>query len=443
MYCCVMPWSGLRNFPPNPHYANWLSEENQCHVISTKIIVHSWTSENRQGHLYKNKARITEAEMTRRKHRKCNTSRKLKLPFSKDRQWQRTEHIPRATQGREKDQTRDTGRRRSKHPRKAKSQTALKPWGKPTPPPGRSPPNSPQREPLEPSEHDSGYILIRKFQFFFLIDHFCQCLILTMHLKKLQLKQAGRTRHACTFSALHRLSIHLKAQSADFWLSSPMALQCTTQQFCRSWISCQQESAQMQLGKFHQKCNLFYIDCLPMFFVPGAEPNFFHHDQTPQLHMWWGKHRLASEAPCLTAKARRPESGPACITALVNRFLIDWGKSWDPFQGIWKLHLQEIWHVFFKNVMSWLELGWFWSPGFLALKSCTFHVPPAWLRKPMVLIWEPNFTFPRFRQCFCLIFHFALKFGSLKLLWNLPRIDVSPCCESASEPCGIEIQHGT
>ena len=47
----------------------------------------------------------------------------------------------------------------------------------------------------------------------------------------LQLKQAGRTRHFCTFSALHRLSIHLKALSEDFWLSSPMA-QCTTQ--CRS-----------------------------------------------------------------------------------------------------------------------------------------------------------------------------------------------------------------
>ena len=52
------------------------------------------------------------------------------------------------------------------------------------------------------------------------------------------------------------------------------------------------------------------------------------------------------------------------------------GEIWDPCQGIW--------NVFFKIVMSWLELGWFWSAGFLALKSCTFHVLLPWSRKPKI-----------------------------------------------------------
>ena len=82
----------------------------------------------------------------------------------------------------------------------------------------------------------------------------------------------------------------------------------------------------------------------------------------------------------------------------------------------------------------------------------------------LVLIWETYFTFFQdsgnvfvrgfFQQVnvFCFAMCKSHKFnkqGKKCASWIFycpvqePRIDVSPCCESASEPCGIEIQHGT
>ena len=59
------------------------------------------------------------------------------------------------------------------------------------------------------------------------------------------------------------------------------------------------------------------------------------------------------EAPCLTSKARRPESGHEHAPQLYWTKSTGW-KSWDPCQGIWKLHdlrttlkdFQGIWNVF-------------------------------------------------------------------------------------------------
>lgn len=103
-----------------------------------------------------------------------------------------------------------------------------------------------------------------------------ECLILltfASHCVVASYKQAGRTRHRRTFSALHRLSIHLKVPSEDFWLSSPMALQCRTQQFLLQVMDQLSAGFSTATGEIlPQSVIFFFINCLPMFVVPNAEP---------------------------------------------------------------------------------------------------------------------------------------------------------------------------
>ena len=103
------------------------------------------------------------------------------------------------------------------------------------------------------------------------IGKFSECLILltfASHCVVASYKQAGRTRHRRTFSALHRLSIHLKVPSEDFWLSSPR-----TQQFFLQVMDQLSAGFSTATGEIlPQSAILFFINCLPMFVVPNAEP---------------------------------------------------------------------------------------------------------------------------------------------------------------------------
>ena len=118
------------------------------------------------------------------------------------------------------------------------------------------------------------------------------------------------------------------------------------------------------------------------------------------------------EAPCLTSKARRPESGHEHAPQLYWTKSTGW-KSWDPCQGIWKLHdlrttlkdFQGIWNVFSR----------FWWAGSTWVSGAEIsHVPSVLLQFHGLIGHECD------TEIVCMLYiaiFFVLKANSAKSRW--------------------------